>query len=123
MSRSYKKEPYESCNAGSFKAWKQLWNKIHRHRCKIKLNTCKDWDSLVLPIFDESSNIWDSPKDGRMRRQEIPALNQCELDLESRARYYGRDWAVRRWKFKDGHFESCECYSNKRSYYWKMMRK
>lgn len=125
MGKSYKRNPYHSCNAGSFKEWKQIWNQIHRHNCKIAINTCKDWDELILPTLDESSDIWDSPKDGRMRRVETPALNQCEIDehqyitLEG-SRKYRIKWYTRD---KTGHHCLCDCYTNKRGRYWKMMRK
>lgn len=121
MSRSYKRSPYHSCNAGSFKEWKQIWNQIHRHNCKILIDICKNWDNLVLPTFHESSDIWYSPKDGRWRRVDTPAINQCEID-EHKATMsrWSRSMYTRN---KTGHHKVCNCYGNKRSQYWKMMRK
>ena len=139
MSRSYKKEPYYSCNAGSFKSWKQIVNSTYRSRCKQRIYNCKDWDELLLPIIDECGNFWNSPKDGSTRRHEKPALNQCELDLEERIK---RVYRVYRWygdekplehlekiikEYKKDYIHGgdyCNCYSNKRnSWYWKMIRK
>jgi hypothetical protein len=122
VSRSYKKEPYESCESGSFKAWKQCCNQTYRHECKIKINTCDDWDALVLPLFRKKFDIWDSPKDGRMHREEVPALNQCEVDSQ-KYKCAGFRLSSSLVELKDGHKISCNCYTNKKSWYWKMMRK
>lgn len=121
MSRSYKKNPYYSCDARTFKEWKQTINQAYRTACKQLINTTEDWDAFILPPHRDSRDRWNYPKEDRRRRQSVPAINQCEVDVHE-WRHSPYSFYLKRLN-EDGHLEWCNCYTNKRSKYWKMMRK
>jgi hypothetical protein len=126
MSRSRKKHPFSAIAGGSMKPWRQSVNQVHRHRAKQLINTCRDFDRLLLPTKDETGNLYDSPRDGKMRWQEKPLINDCEWEEfrwqvrygNSRLTFNGREHYE-----KTGHHLRCNCYGNKRGWYWKMLRK
>ena len=123
MSRSFKKEPYYSCIPGSFKSWKQAENTTYRAKCKQALIKCDNWDEFLLP--KPKRNIFWSPKDccWMGRRQKKPLINECEIDAQE-SKTDGWIWEIDHFKLNEaGHHKYCECYTNKRSSYWKMMRK
>jgi phosphoribosylformylglycinamidine (FGAM) synthase-like amidotransferase family enzyme len=126
MSRSKRKFPVGAfCNAGSMKLWRRSVNKRLRHNCKQKLNTCRDWDSLILPVIDEDGNMYDSPKDGRYHIKEKPDDDECFRDNQVGWLYssYKGKWYERYPLNEQGHHDSCNCISNKNGWYWKSFRK
>jgi hypothetical protein len=47
------------------KYWRREVNKKLRHNSNIVINTCVDWDELILPIPRDCGDYsWDSPRDG-----------------------------------------------------------
>jgi hypothetical protein len=123
MSKSYKKNPFFSCRVGSFKSWKQEINRTYRTKCKQLINNCKDWDNLIIPIIDEVGNFYNSPKDCYGRYQEKPFENQCLIDEYERLICWEYHFKWRYTLNKKRHHKYCNCYGNKRGWYWKMMRK
>lgn len=128
MSRSYRKNVFDSyvCySRKSMKAWRTQENRRLRHNSKQILNTCEDYDALILPVINDYDTLWGSPQDGTKHIIYPPALNQCEIDFH----YYvlrGDSWinfAKRYYKYRKGHFSKCRCFTNRRSYYWKAKRK
>lgn len=63
MSRSRKKVSIPTINAGSMKWWKTYVNKSVRHRAKQAINTCQDFDNLIILVPDDVGSIWTSPKE------------------------------------------------------------
>jgi len=66
MSRSFKHTPIcgiTTCH--SEKHDKRLANRAERRIVKNLLLVCSDYDSLVLPIKREVSDVWGFGKDGR----------------------------------------------------------
>lgn len=128
MSRSYRKNVFDSyvCySSKSMKAWRTQENRRLRHNSKQLINTCEDYDALILPVLDDYDTMWGSPQDGKKHIIYKPALNQCDLDYYEYVRK-GSSWnvfAIRYHGYANGHFKDCRCYSNKRSYYWKVKRK
>ncbi len=68
MSRSYRHTPVigNAC-AASDKPGKKIANSTLRTHVRQALRTCHDFDSLVLPLLREVSNVWSFPKDGKHR--------------------------------------------------------
>jgi hypothetical protein len=100
------------------------------------INTCEDYDALIIPVLNDYDTLWGSPRDGRNRWQETPYLNQCEVDLERAIkriyRWYGEARTeeqlagrIERERKEYTHGgKHCNCYSNKRhAWYWKVRRK
>jgi hypothetical protein len=113
-------------------AWKSQENRRLRHNAKQLINTCEDYDALIIPILDDYDTLWGSPQDGRKWYQEKPLLNQCEVDFgqtcQDAYKWYSNDLAfAKRIKsyieyYKHGG-RGCNCYTNKRGWYWKNLRK
>lgn len=126
MARSRKRQPFYSCRVGSLKSWKQVTNRAFRSRCRQIINTCLDWDELVIPLINEVDTIWSSPKDSYKcyRGQKKPYEDEC---FRHQQKWYCWGWSKDRWtemfKAKNGHKKNCECLSNKNNYYWKAFRK
>ncbi len=75
MSRSYRKSPMIAPKSAKF--FKQKSNRALRLTVSTKLRHVVDFDSLVLPIIRELSEIYDSPKDGKCNMfdsKDDPAL-------------------------------------------------
>ena len=135
MSRSYRKNVFASfVSGGGMKAWRSQENRRLRHNAKQIINTCEDWDNLIIPILNDYDTLWGSPNDGRKKPWSKPYLNQCEVDLEKWIRWSYRWYAhnpevverrIREYKEKYIHGSKyCYCYDNKRnSWYWKLKRK
>lgn len=137
MSRSYRKNVF-SCivchGIHAMKQWRSKENRRLRHNSKQLINTCEDYDALIIPVLNDYDTMWGSPQDGRKHYVEKPALNQCEVDLE-KAMHRARRWYFDRQDILDKRIEKerksyihgskyCDCYSNKRySWYWKVKRK
>lgn len=120
MSRSYKKQPYPTYKKS--REERQIWNRILRHNQKQKINNCLDWDGLIL---DVKTKINADPYIYIIYRYRYstPAFNECEIAYQN-AKLHHPSSATRTFKLdKNGHNKYCNCYSNKRSKYWKMMRK
>lgn len=130
MSRSYRKNIYDSyvCySSKSMKQWRTKENRRLRHNAKQLLNTCLDYDALVIPVLNDYDTLWGSPQDGRKRYVPPPYLNQCLV--ERHESYHSRslssaEFSDRFWKFDGEHYTRwCTCYGNKKSRYWKLRRK
>lgn len=107
------------------KAWRTQENQRLRHNAKILINNCLDYDALIIPVLDDYDTLWGSPQDGRKHWQEKPLLNQCVVD--SYNHYHRRFWWARVTPtlLKAGEHDEdyCNCYGNKRGWYWKNLRK
>lgn len=115
MSRSYKKHSFGSYVAGNgMKAWRTQENRRLRHKSKQMVNTCIDFDGLILPDINDFEGLWSSPRDGKLHYVEAPLINQCEFDNVS-SRNYWRMYKLN----SQGHHQYCNCYYNKRGWYWK----
>lgn len=132
MSRSYRKNVFGSwVNSRSMKEWRTQENRRLRHNAKQLINTCEDWDNLIIPILNDYETLWGSPQDGRKRPWGVPLMNQCEWDSHKWKHSYTRYWAAERLEEyygldDSGHFKNkeCQCYHNKRNaYYWRLKRK
>lgn len=125
MSRSYRKNVFDSTvcySRKAMKAWRTQENRRLRHKAKQLINTCLDYDALIIPVLNDFDTLWGSPRDGANHIIPLPALNECEIRLHRLVMSHGP--RVYRWyTYKDGHFKYCYCYSNKKSYYWKAKRK
>jgi hypothetical protein len=125
MSRSLKKRPFYTYHGTHMKPWRSSVNRRLRHRCKQLINACTDFDNLVMPLPNDVATLWDSPRDGKMHWMEKPLVNDCEWEEF--------DWQMRGFTFfrtqrenfaKTGHHgDRCNCYHNKRGWYWRTMRK
>jgi hypothetical protein len=67
MSRSYRHSPFKGNGANSDKPGKIQANRTLRFAVRQAINSCRDWDNLVVPLLREVSNVWDFPKDGKGR--------------------------------------------------------
>lgn len=124
MSRSYRKNVYGTWYGyKSMKAWRTKENRRLRHNAKQLINTCEDYDSLIIPILNDYDTLWGSPNDGRKRRWKVPLINQCEWDAKTHHnRWYL--WSLKdRYKLINGHHDNCQCYGNHKAYYWELKRK
>ena len=134
MSRSYRKNVFGSWgSSSSLKGWRTQENRRLRHNAKQLINTCLDFDNLIIPVLNDYDTLWGSPQDGKKRPIPVPFLNQCEVDLEKDIRRAYRWYEFRpdlleksieraKKRYVHGSYE-CDCYSNKRGWYWRMKRK
>lgn len=129
MGKSYRK-PYSSvCSSKGMKEWRTQENRRLRHNAKQLINTCEDYDALIIPVINEYGTLWSSPQDGRKWYYDKPLMNQCEIDFQRHKLRFGTngEWAKTYWGFDGEHYtksvRACTCYSNKRSWYWKLRRK
>lgn len=133
MSRSYKKRSYSSwCSSKSMKAWRTQENKRLRHNAKQIINTCEDYDALIIPVINDYDTLWGSPQDGRKHYVPKPYMNDCEIRFGERCRDLYRfhtevgtiEKKIRQYieYYKHGG-RWCNCYTNKRGWYWKNLRK
>ncbi len=84
MSRSYKKSSYDSWHSSkAMKAWRTQENRRLRHNAKQIIDTCEDYDVLIIPIINDYDTLWGSPQDGRKFYLEKPYVNQCNLIIIS----------------------------------------
>lgn len=122
MSKSFKKHAFHSYDG--HKKDKQLRNRINRSRLKQYINTCVDWDSFLLPDERSLDDPWADFDFYCSCPYTIPALNQCQLEAQ-RYDTWRENYAERYWKFDGEHLgrDSCNCYTNKRSRWWKAKRK
>ena len=69
MSRSKKKTPVMGIAATSEKEWKRTVNRKLRHASDhvVRQMPTVDPDAAVLPVVNEVADLWDGPKDGKMR--------------------------------------------------------
>jgi hypothetical protein len=66
MSRSRKKTPVLGMTGcRSEKHDKRLCNRILRSWAKRIIDTCQDFDNLIIPTKREAMNIWSMGKDGK----------------------------------------------------------
>lgn len=124
MSRSYRKHAFDSyvCySRRSMKEWRSGENRKLRRRSKQLIDSCIDFDNLILPVLNNFDTLWGSPQDGRKHYIKTPYLNDCEVRAYRDITELGYDLdRLRRWHgFNGEHFRYCRCYNNKRSYYWK----
>lgn len=126
MSRSYRKNVYGTWYGyHSMKSWRTQENRRLRHNAKQLINTCDDYDALIIPVLNDFDTLWGSPNDGRKHLWEVPLLNQCAWD----AHKWKHSFTYRYGSYdlnEEGHFEkrTCQCYENKRNgYYWRLRRK
>lgn len=74
MSRSYKKTPiFGITKAKSEKEDKRIANRALRANVRTILDSCDDYEDLIIPIIREVSNVWGFAKDGR---------RYCDLNKE-----------------------------------------
>ena len=122
MSRSYRKNVFGTWYGyKSMKAWRTQENRKVRHHSKQLINSCEDYDALIIPVLNDYDTLWGSPNDGRKKPWDVPLLNQCEWDAHKYRHVYR--WIYCRDELVDGHLEKCTCYSNKKTYYWELKRK
>ncbi len=125
MSRSYKKNVFGAwTSAPSMKSWRTQENRRLRHNAKQLINTCLDYDKLIIPVLNDFDTLWGSPHDGRKHYIGKSALNQCAVDEQR----YKATWGYSPFKsFNGEHYtkssKCCRCYTNKRSWYWRTKRK
>jgi len=138
VSRSYRKNVF-SCmvchGIHAMKEWRTKENRRLRHNAKQILNTCKDYDELIIPVLNDYDTLWGSPQDGRKRYVKKPLVNQCEVDLQKAIhfvyRWYERhpqstiEEIIEKEKQRYVHGgKHCDCYTNKKhSWYWEAKRK
>jgi len=70
MSRSSRREPVAGVTAAATeKLWKQQSNRRLRRASQRALATdpAGALNSLVLPLMNEMADVWDSPKEGKLR--------------------------------------------------------
>lgn len=67
MANSYRHSPFMGICSHSDKPGKVLANRRLRRHVNQSLATCLDYDGYVAPALREVSNVWDFPKDGKMR--------------------------------------------------------
>lgn len=65
MSRSYKSVSIPTGKSKSGKLFKRTVNKGIRHNAKIAIQTCTDYDQLIIPVQNDILTMYDSPTDGR----------------------------------------------------------
>lgn len=128
MSRSYYKNSFSSmvCHSRrAMKAWRSQENRRLRHSAKQLINSCEDYDNLIIPVLNDFDTMWGSPIDGRKFYVKKPLLNQCEADRHKLKHGWSSRWFGKKEKDFDGqHYKKCTCYSNKRgAWYWKTRRK
>jgi hypothetical protein len=124
MSRSYRKNIFDSyvCySRRSMKAWRSQENRRLRRTSKVLIDNCEDFDSLILPVLNDFDTLWGSPQDGKKHYIDAPLLNECEFRRHERM--MKGFFNIVNYRFDGEHYESCECYTNRRSYYWKLTRK
>lgn len=119
MSRSYKKNAF--CSYEWSKENKVLHHRLERRALKQYIHNCVDWDEFLLPkIYPED---W---MDCGCYRQwcdcyyETPLLNECEVKYQQDL-CSGYTWSLK--AFDGSHFRWCNCYTNKKSKWWKAKRK
>ncbi len=67
MARSYRHNPFMGNCSHSDKPGKVIAHRRLRARCRQALSACRDFDTLVMPLPREVSDVWDFPKDGKHR--------------------------------------------------------
>lgn len=65
MSHSYRHTPIIGYCSHSDKPGKSKANRALRVAERKAFAACTDFDSLIMPILREVSNVWDFPKDGK----------------------------------------------------------
>ena len=100
MSRSYRKVPVRNwANAGSMKAWRSSYNRVHRHNQKqliIKHLTEDSWDEFIPRVILDDSNVYDSPLDGGSGWWIKP---HEEASYDPYTKEYSKTWrTVKEWK-------------------------
>jgi hypothetical protein len=73
MSRSYRKNPIHGHGGGSEKECKRSYNRALRSNVHQNLNTCDDFENLVLPIVREIRDVWNMAKDGKSFSDDLAA--------------------------------------------------
>jgi hypothetical protein len=119
VSDSYKKHAKCPDKTGRKKEIKQLSSRMTRRSLKQDIHNCVDWEELVLierNYIDDDCCGWDYYCDCHYK---IPSYNECEVYQHCWVMQFG----VERSKMVEGHFSWCNCYSNKKSKYWKAKRK
>lgn len=104
MSRSRKKSPYYSANAGSMNSWKRIFNRRYRAICKDLIDK-RDWD--IIPKMNRVTSIYDTPKDCMGARL---VRNFCRCILKSEKGFYDSSG---QWKYyyeldENGHTIYCQ---------------
>jgi len=66
MSRSYRKNPIHGIAETSEKNCKRLYNRALRSSTRQRLNSCDDFDAVMLPEVRDVSNPWSMAKDGKI---------------------------------------------------------
>lgn len=132
MSHSYRKNVFGSWfnTSHKMKNWRTQENQRLRHNAKQLIANCSDYDALVVPVLNDYDTLWGSPNEGRRHYQAKPLLNQCEVDLEKairRAYRWNPELIEKRIEEVKEDYKhngkNCNCYSNKKSFYWILKRK
>ena len=123
MSKSWKSISISTLNAGCMKWWKIHGSRVMRHRCKQLINTCEDWETLMLPVKDEILDEYDFDY-YRVREYVKPDDLDCYRDNLKAWRIDGRGDVYNHYPLDEtGHHKYCDCGSNPQSRYWKGKRK
>lgn len=124
MSRSYRKNVFATwVHSKRMKSWRTQENRRLRHNAKQLINTCEDYDRLIIPVLNDYDTLWGSPNDGRKKPWDKPLLNQCEIDHHKYVHCWGLLYRYARDEYDGAHYKDCVCYDNKKGEYWKVKRK
>lgn len=79
MSRSYKKTPVSAHTiAESDKKYKVQEHQRERSNVRTALNSCKDYEELILQDSKKFGDEWSAPKDGKQWMKKYTKKDMCK---------------------------------------------